>query len=160
MNSDIYKDGDFINPQNILNSKMFVKGDTVDVSLNRRKNYFLLYLFFLSAVWIAFGCSVEPIDENYSNSESVSPQKDSLSNLETDSESLSENSSDTSIDISSDSVADISTDSSNEAIFEVPPKPTPCEHPQVVEKCENGWYHIEPGCYLYGSYPNEPYRSA
>jgi len=79
--------------------------------------------------------------------------------FDTNIEFPSENSSDTSIDITSDSIADISTDSYNEAILDVPSKPTPCEHPQVVENCENGWCRIEPGCYLYGSYPNEPYRS-
>ncbi len=35
-----------------------------------------------------------------------------------------------------------------------------CAHPKVVESCKDGWCRIEPGCFLYGSPPTAPCRSA
>lgn len=35
-----------------------------------------------------------------------------------------------------------------------------CLHPEVVESCQDGWCRIEPGCFLFGSPPTAPCRSA
>ncbi len=38
--------------------------------------------------------------------------------------------------------------------------PDDCGHPEVVERCEEGWCRVEPGCFLYGSPPTAPCRAA
>ena len=63
-----------------------------------------------------------------------------------------------------ETVAIVSTERGSDSIVDVNEpfiqKPDNCEHPEVIESCDNGWCRIAPGCFLYGTPPSEGCRAA